>query len=333
MIHPLHIICERDAGLFSLIQQVIANIPWANRKGRIPVVFFGGKTCYWTPEGYADRNSVWEYYFEPLVEGVAVADIPPVIIEKISNKHPPSSSPGYFVQGQTFASSHFGNHQALKGLALNIPYLLKDPNAVLRDRTQRIIEKFVRPRAYIQEKVERFIAEKFGDGPVIGVHVRGTDAISDQEKSGLRKDSLNLLSYMKEIEKLIQRWPSAKVLVATDAQSSLRWLRTYLGEKVISYASILHEEGEAAGKGPTGGLMPAYIAGDRMRAAQNGEEAVIEYLLLTKCNHLIHNGSNLARTALLHSPNLVHTNVHPRANHEVRFLPKSRKAIPITGRG
>jgi len=61
----LHIICERDAGLFSLIQQVIANIPWAILEGRIPVVHFQGKTCYWTPDGYHDKDTVWEYYFEP----------------------------------------------------------------------------------------------------------------------------------------------------------------------------------------------------------------------------------------------------------------------------
>jgi len=41
----LHVICERDAGLFSLIQQVIANIPWAIQEGRLPVVYFQGKTC------------------------------------------------------------------------------------------------------------------------------------------------------------------------------------------------------------------------------------------------------------------------------------------------
>jgi hypothetical protein len=56
--------------------------------------------------------------------------------------------------------------------------------------------------------------------------------------------------------------------------------------------------------------MPAYIAGDRDIAARNGEDAVIEYLLLSRCDYLVHNGSSLARTVLLNSPILRHTNTH-----------------------
>jgi glycosyltransferase involved in cell wall biosynthesis len=59
--------------------------------------------------------------------------------------------------------------------------------------------------------------------------------------------------------------------------------------------------------------MPSYIAGDRELAAQNGEEAVIDYLLLSKCCHLIHNGSSLARTVLLKVPEMPHTNTHIKA--------------------
>ena len=36
--------------------------------------------------------------------------------------------------------------------------------------------------------------------------------------------------------------------------------------------------------------MPAYITGDRDVAAQNGEDAIIEYLLLSRCGFLVHNG-------------------------------------------
>ena len=56
--------------------------------------------------------------------------------------------------------------------------------------------------------------------------------------------------------------------------------------------------------------MPAYIAGDRDRAAQNGEEAIVEYLLLSRCDFLVHNGSSLARTVLLTRPALRHINTH-----------------------
>jgi hypothetical protein len=79
---------------------------------------------------------------------------------------------------------------------------------------------------------------------------------------------------------------------------------------VLATDSIRHEHGEAAGLGPTGWIMPAYIASDRDRAARNGEEAVIEYLLLSRCDYLVHNGSSLARTVLLNVPQLAHPNTH-----------------------
>ena len=316
MKNALHIICERDVGLFSLIQQVISNIPWAIREGRTPIVCFRKRTCYWTPNGFADRDTVWEYYFEPVFEGFSVSQIPLGVLDKISQNHPSPLELGYFIGDDAFVTAHFGDHPDLKGLTIPIPFELEDPSPEVRVAAHEIIEQFVRPRAYIQQKVERFIADNVGKKPVIGVHVRGTDAVSPQEERDYRQGSLNLERYLGEIQRQLKIWPFAKVLVATDDLSSLKWLRSRLEDRVISYASILHEQGEPASQGPTGWIMPAYIANDRDLAARNGEEAVVEFLLLSRCHHLIHNGASLARTALLKSPGLPHTNTHPRANQE-----------------
>jgi hypothetical protein len=167
----LHIITERDVGLFSLIQQVISNIPWALADDRVPVVHFADGTCYWTPNGYQGRDTVWEYYFEPLDLALPAARVP------------------------------------------------------------------------------------------------------DHVKS--------------------------------DEQSSVVHLEAAFPERVIAYESGRHESGEAAGQGPAGWIMPAYISGDRDVAARNGEDAVVEYLLLSRCDHLVHNGSSLARTVLLNAPHLM----------------------------
>jgi hypothetical protein len=145
---------------------------------------------------------------------------------------------------------------------------------------------------------------------MIGVHARGTDATSKEEIRPHRQGSLVLSKYVAEILRLLETRPTARIFVATDDQSSLEYFREVFGDRVLAYDSIRHERGEAAGKGPTGWIMPAYIAGDRDRAAKNGEEAVIEYLLLSRCDHLVHNGSSLARTALLNAPQLPHTNMH-----------------------
>jgi hypothetical protein len=121
---------------------------------------------------------------------------------------------------------------------------------------------------------------------------------------------LVLSKYATAIQRLLDAQPTARIFVATDAQSSLAYFRHVFGTRVFAYPSLRHDSGEAAGTGPTGWIMPAYIAGARDRAARNGEEAVIEYLLLSRCHYLVHNGSSLALTVLLNTPDLPHTNTH-----------------------
>jgi hypothetical protein len=67
----LHIICERYVGSSSLVQQDIAQIPWAKAERRVPIAYFGPGCCYWRAKGHAGSGTVWEYYFEPLDQGHA----------------------------------------------------------------------------------------------------------------------------------------------------------------------------------------------------------------------------------------------------------------------
>ena len=145
--------------------------------------------------------------------------------------------------------------------------------------------------------------------PVIGVHARGTDAVSELELRPHRRGSLVLERYVDELRRLLGNMPTAKVFVASDDERSLHFLRRAFpsGDRPPEHPSSRRGRG---GLGPTGWLMPAYIAGDRDVAARNGQDAVIEYLLLSRCDYLVHNGSGLARTVLLNAPRLAHTNTH-----------------------
>jgi hypothetical protein len=308
----LHVITERDVGLFSLIQQVIANIPWAIAEARIPVVHFAGGTCYWTPNGYRGRDTVWEYYFEPLDRTYPTARIPDHVKRIISAQRPPAHEIGYDMDDHVLVSSHFGDHPRLSGATLSIPYQWDDPSDRLRQEAKAVLDSFIRPRAYILQKARDFFARHMAGHHLIGVHARGTDATSAQEVRDFRRGSLVLSRYVAEVGRLLELRPKARIFVASDEQSSVRYLEAAFPGRVIAYDSVRHETGEAAGKGPTGWIMPAYIAGDRDVAAKNGEDAVIEYLLLSKCDYLVHNGSSLARTVLLNAPRMPHTNTHYR---------------------
>ena len=313
---PLHIVSERDVGLFSLIQQVIANIPWAVAENRIPIVHFGNDTCYWTPNGHRGRRTVWEYYFEPVVPGHSASSIPEPVRALLSVDRPSPHEVGYLADRHTLVSNHFGDHPYLRGVALPIPYQWDDPDDTLRREAKIIIDGFIRPRAYILQKVDDFFARHMAGHQLIGVHARGTDATSKQELRPFRQGSLVLSRYVAEIERLLDVQPKAKIFMASDDQSSLNYLVKAFGPRVIAHESVRHHGGAAAGQGPTGWIMPAYIARDRDVAAKNGEDAVIEYLLLSRCHYLVHNGSSLARTVLLNAPRLPHTNTHRQSGSE-----------------
>ena len=306
----LHVMSERDVGLFSLVQQVIGNVPWALAEGRVPIVDFGSRTCYWTPRGLGGRDNVWEYYFEPLHPDRPAASIPSRVRAATAAEPPAADEVGYRVGAETFVTAHFGDHPYLDGATTPIPYELDDPGDGLRRDAKRIIDRWVRPRRSLLARVAQFDTAYMAGSPVIGVHARGTDAVSELELRPHRRGSLVLERYVDELHRLLGIMPTAKVFVASDDERSLHFLRRAFPHRVIAHGSIRHHDGEGAGVGPTGWLMPAYIAGDRDVAARNGQDAVIEYLLLSRCDYLVHNGSGLARTVLLNAPRLAHTNTH-----------------------
>ena len=188
----LHLICERDVGLFSLIQQVIATIPWALAEGRTPIEHFGPRTCYWTPNGHHGAESVWEYYFEPLHRSYGSAMIPHPVRRELSSHHPLPDEVGFDAGNGVFVSCHFGDHPELDGATLTIPYEWDDPSDSLRRAAKAILDRFVRPREYIRVKAERFFERHMAGHDLIGAHVRGTDAISGQEVRRHRQGSLVL---------------------------------------------------------------------------------------------------------------------------------------------
>jgi hypothetical protein len=306
---------------------VISNIPWAIREGRIPIACFQERTCYWTPKGYRDSDTVWEYYFEPIVPSHPASSIPEDIRRTISLNFPDCFEVGYFADERAFVTSNLGDHPDLSGRTLLIPYLLDDPDDAVRREASEIIRAFVRPRAYICEKADRFFRERLSGRHVIGVHVRGTDAVSKSEVRPHRQGSLQLPSYVKQIKRLLEAQPGAMVFVASDAQCPVDYMKRAFGRRVITYDSIRHLRGEAVGAGPTGWLMPSYIARDRDQAARNGEDGVVEYLLLSRCNYLVHNGSNLARTVLLKAPEMPHVNTNCGEHYIPTRLERSRARV------
>jgi hypothetical protein len=306
----LHVVCDWDVGLFNLFLGVIAHTHWALSERRIPIVYFACNNCYLTPNGYRGRSSVWEYYFEPVIPDYPVSRIPAHVLEWIED-HPflkrTDPGTGVFVDDCSFVTNDGAWHVEVDGEGLRDTSTNRPPSRKVRQVASAIIRDYIRPRDYIIEKVEQFFGKYMAGRYVVGVHIRGTDANIDPSRF-IRQTQVRYDHYIVALRRLRRANPDALILVASDEQASIdRMKEAFSG--VIAYDSIRHQHGEVAGRGPRGGIMPGYIARDPDLAAQNGEEAVIEYLLLCRCNYLVHNFSSIPRAVLLTVPGMPETNV------------------------
>jgi hypothetical protein len=303
----LHIVCDRDVGLFNLVLGVIPHTHWALSEGRIPIVYYTKNNCYWTPSGYRGRSSVWEYYFEPVIPEYPVSRIPPHVLKSIADNPPKGTDLGRFVDEFAFIANHGAWHIRVDGEELRGPETYKVPSRKIRELASTIVRDYIRPRDYIVEKADRFFNEHLADRHAIGVHIRGTDALMDPDRH-VQQRNVNFRKYIAVLRRLRRKNPDALIFVASDAQASVDRIRNAFGG-VITYDSIRHQSGEITGRGPAGGSMPAYLTQDRDRAAKSGEEAVIEYMLLCRCDYLVHNLSSIPRMVLLTVPDMPETTI------------------------
>lgn len=300
------VLCERDAGLFSLIQQVVSNLPRAFNLGRVPVVCFGSQCCYWVAGGHRGAHSVWEYYFEPVIPGVGCGVVPTEVRAFAKRSFPDGGTVGRSWDETFYVSNNFGDHPQLRTKVLVIPFKWTEPDDWIREVASKLMTRFVRPRSYLMDRAEAFAREHFTRNTVIGVHVRGTDALH----TDMRRTSLDLNRFETAIGDALVRFPQARIFVCTDDERSLRCLRETFGDRLLAMPTLRHTAGDVVSSGPTGAIMPAYIARDPHLAVQNGEDALVEWLLLLRCRMLIHNGSSLARTVVLRDPAMEHVNTH-----------------------
>ena len=124
----LHIVCDWDVGVFNLVLGAITHTYWALKEGRIPIIYYRNKNCYWTPNGYRGRDTVWEYYFEPVIPEYPVSRIPSYALKWIDENLLERSHLGHFVDEFAFVSNSGAWHIAIDGEGLRGPPMHKPPS-------------------------------------------------------------------------------------------------------------------------------------------------------------------------------------------------------------
>lgn len=150
-----------------------------------------------------------------------------------------------------------------------------------------LIQKYIRLKPHILQKAESFFDSNFNNYHVIGVHYRGTDKDSEAPRVSYEATGVVIQEYIQSLKN--ENW---KIFIATDEIDFLNYLTMLFPEKVCFNAQAFRSKSK----------LP--IHSSYPNPYQGGEEAIIDCLLLSKCNILIRTSSNLSAVSSYFNPEL-----------------------------
>lgn len=192
----------------------------------------------------------------------------------------------YFIQPILKPNTVF--RMELVGSMYDFSILLYNNDLETIKRYNQTIKEFLVFRPHIIEKVNLF-EKTFFEGTVAGIHIRGTDSFFDRGRPNLP------ISYF---EKLIEEKLGnySKIFIASDNINVIQKLQSKFGSRIVFYVSkrldidaqnvALHET----------------IFNDSN--IDYGEEVLIESILLSKCDLLIRQQSNVSTFSKLLNPDI-----------------------------
>lgn len=152
-------------------------------------------------------------------------------------------------------------------------------NHVSRARAYELIQKYIKVKPYISEAVDEFVNNQFQSDFIIGVHYRGTDKITSGEAGFVAYNKV-LQAIQEEIA--TRQLTNFKIFIATDEKEFLKVMEAQFPDQIVYQEAI---------RSTTPG-QPVHIGSST--PYQMGKEAVLDALLLSRCDCLIRTSSNLS---------------------------------------
>ncbi len=168
-----------------------------------------------------------------------------------------------------------------------------------RDRAYELIQKYIHLKDELQNEVDAFTNAHFSDHYIIGIHYRGTDKIHKIE--GYAQTEATMISYeeiFRKVDEVIVRQKKGqfRLFVATDSQDFLDVICSRYPALVVYAPAIRSQDGKPLHY-KVNDAPPLYYY-------QQGKEAVVDCVLLSKCDFLIKTSSNLNYCSSLFNPRL-----------------------------
>jgi hypothetical protein len=293
---PILLILPRMQGFFSLVFQALGQAHLCEKRGVVPVVYYNKHCPYWSDAGYNDARNVWEYYFEPLSD---------CDLEKLF------ALPTKTLEGLSL--SEFTELRSGTPITVTDRYSdvieYRSPIGICFQRkfVNGLFNKYLKIKPHIYRKLDEFCDAHFSSQPVLGVHYRGVEKTHGKVKDWVIARNAHDLKafYLDEMKRYSRKYPSRKIFVATDSQEFIEDAKSMFGDAVFFRNAVrlakteeevgLHFSEEAKTNGPI-----------------LGEDVLLDALILSRTNFLIHGISNVSSAALFFNPRLRHADIEFR---------------------
>ena len=230
---------EWSHGFWSDVDHVLGMCLLAEITGRTPVVWWGAQSRFsGDPAGNA-----WNAFFEP-VSDAALRALEAPALRRFPDKWRAGALSGPIRQRWSGEGSRLASidlldrdeevlvsdfHSNLNAILPWLPASHALAGKPLPEAYRALVRKYLRPRPRIADEVDRFSAVHFGGGPLIAVHVRGSDKV--EEVSGLEA---TLRAYFEPLEAKLAARPQARIFLLTDDERVRAFYGERYGERVLA---------------------------------------------------------------------------------------------------
>jgi hypothetical protein len=282
-------------GFFAEFLWALNHIHYCMTHHKIPVIYWSSSFSYYSSTGYNGSTNCWEYYFEPVSPHAYYPGDP--IHTPIFYQHDNNFSTLWdyvqYVQNLHLLSSadevkavKLSNYNFLYNGTYPVGQHLYNKN-FRKYVKQGILDPYVRIKKPIQNTINNFYAQNMHGKRTIGLHLRGKFIGNESPYV----ETTIFLNYVN------QHFADGRTqfFVSTDQKHLLEEARRVLNGKVIAYESQRFD------------TTTSPIAGQEKLHPILGENVLIEAVLLSLCDHIVHGLSNVSTAALYFNPNVSHT--------------------------
>lgn len=167
-------------------------------------------------------------------------------------------------------------------------------------RIAELVNKYIHVKPEILKEVNEFVTQNFNGNYVIGIHYRGTDKSGEAARISYENVSSAVNDFVNE-----HQIKDYLVFVATDEEQFLSYMQNAFEGKVVSKDCLRSSN-----------LNPVHYFNPKNVSPHNaGKEALMDCLLLSKCNHLIRTSSCLSLVSTYFNPDLSDIELNKRITH------------------